>query len=275
MIDRRLFFDVIRQSIFDGGLTQMQVDGISAMLDEAERRGTKATHLAYLLATPMIETGGRFEPITESLNYTASALKRKFGGRISVADADKYGRTTDHPADQEAIGNRIYGGKFGREQLGNTEAGDGYKFRGRNLPQFTGRRIYTLLAQSTGVDVVRDPSRALELRIGVAGMFDAMETGWFTGKKLSDYLDGPTPDFVNARRTINGVDRARDIAAFAEKFLAAIVRATMTSAGKPPERPQAPLPPPPDMEPTPAPSQAATGFLAALLAILRRIFGGK
>jgi hypothetical protein len=48
--------------------------------------------LAGGLATPMIETGGRFEPMTESLNYSVSALKTKFSrARISLADAEKYG----------------------------------------------------------------------------------------------------------------------------------------------------------------------------------------
>jgi len=43
---------------------------------------------------------------------------------------------------------------------------------------------------------------------------------------------------------------------------------------RPPVKPDAPSPPPPDMEP-PAPPEPATGFLAMLLALLRRIFGGS
>ena len=42
----------------------------------------------------------------------------------------------------------------------------------------------------------------------------------------------------------------------------------------PPAKPTAPSPAPPDVEPPPA-SEPATGFLAALVALLRRIFGGK
>lgn len=43
--------------------------------------------------------------------------------------------------------------------------------------------------------------------------------GWFTGKKLSDYLPG---DYVNARRVVNGTDRSVKIAEYAKTFETAI-----------------------------------------------------
>ena len=70
-----------------------------------------------------------------------------------------------------------------------------------------------------------------------------------------------------------------DIAAFAAKFndalaFAQTVAAPVPPAAPPPVRPMAPNPPPPDVEPS-APSEPATGFLAMLLALLRRLFGGS
>jgi hypothetical protein len=53
-------------------------------------------------------------------------------------------------------------------------------------------------------------------------MYGGMIGGWFTGKKLSDYLGNGKVDFVNARRIINGLDRADDIAGYANSFLAAV-----------------------------------------------------
>lgn len=50
-------------------------------------------------------------------------------------------------------------------------------------------------------------------------MVDGMEAGRFTGKKLSDYLPG---DYVNARRIINGTDKAEQIAGYARQFEAAL-----------------------------------------------------
>lgn len=279
MIDREKFFPLVRSSVFNGSMTQQQVDGINAILDEGDGRGTPLPYIAYFLATPMIETGGRFEPLTESLNYSVSALKSKFGrARISLADAEKYGRSGGRKANEEEIGNRIYGGDFGKDQLGNVEPGDGFRFRGRGLAQLTGRRNYTRAGSLAGVNLVRFPERAVELRMSVIIMFDAMLSGWFTGKKLSDYLDGSTPDFVNARRTINGTDRAADIAAFAVKFLDALKASTVAGrvspAPTPVPRPSEPVPAPPDVEPAPEQGKAPTG-LAAFFAWLFGLFAGK
>lgn len=90
------------------------------------------------------ETGG-FTAKTESLNYAYdSPMMRKFisWGRISDDDARKFGRTADHPAHQNALANILYGGEWGRKNLGNTQPGDGWKFRGRGGKQLTGRANY-------------------------------------------------------------------------------------------------------------------------------------
>lgn len=85
------------------------------------------------------ESGG-FNTVVESLNYSAKALKALFGShRITPEQAEKYGRTDTHPADQATLGNILYGGAWGAKNLGNTQAGDGYRFRGRGLKQLTGR----------------------------------------------------------------------------------------------------------------------------------------
>ncbi len=46
-----------------------------------------------------------------------------------------------------------------------------------------------------------------------------MVDGWFTGKKLSQFIkDGQTPDYENARTIINGHDKAQNIADIARRF---------------------------------------------------------
>jgi putative chitinase len=88
------------------------------------------------------ESGG-FEIMTESLNYSVDALKRMFGRhRISIADAEKYGRSATQKANQRMIGNIIYGGKWGLQNLGNTLPNDGFDLRGGGYMQITGRRNY-------------------------------------------------------------------------------------------------------------------------------------
>jgi putative chitinase len=215
MFDRKAFFAALRRrgsGVFGTRLSQKQVEGVDAILDEGISRRTPLKHMAYILATAYHETGGRMQPIRENLNYSVSGLLETFGRhRISAADARKYGRSGSRKANQEAIANIIYGGEWGRENLGNTEPGDGWRFRGGGLPQNTGRRNYTLLGLADRPDLVTD------LKTSVRMMFDAMEQGIYTGKRLDDYTD-----FLSMRRIINGTDKAEKIAAEAEAFQAAL-----------------------------------------------------
>jgi len=48
-------------------------------------------------------------------------------------------------------------GYEGRGDLGNTQAGDGVRFRRRGYVQITGRRNDTLWARRLGVNIVTDP----------------------------------------------------------------------------------------------------------------------
>ncbi len=89
-----------------------------------------------------------FSVLTENLNYTVDALIAGFGRhRISVADAQTFGRidkvvggrkTVVRKANQSAIANLLYGGEWGRVNLGNTKPGDGWKNRGSGIKQITG-----------------------------------------------------------------------------------------------------------------------------------------
>jgi hypothetical protein len=75
-------------------------------------------------------------------------------------------------------------------------------------------------------------------------MFVGMEEGWFTGKKLSDYINGGKADYYGARGIINGKDRAAEIATYAKAFEAALRAAGYD--GKPyiPVRDEKPSTPP-------------------------------
>ncbi|TDX84000.1 glycoside hydrolase family 19 protein [Epilithonimonas xixisoli] len=114
-------------------------------------------------------------PKVENLNYKADALIEGFGRhRISIADARKYGRTATQKANQEAIANIIYGGAWGKTNLGNTQFGDGWKYRGRGIFQITGRANYEALtkwAKSKGfnVDYVANPDALLNEADSIIG----------------------------------------------------------------------------------------------------------
>ena len=52
------------------------------------------------------------------------------------------------------------------------------------------------------------------------------KTGVFTGRSITDYIDASHTDFINARRCINGTDRAYEIASLAEAYLRGSITAT-------------------------------------------------
>jgi predicted chitinase len=84
--------------------------------------------------------------------------------------------------------------------------------------QLTGRRNYTTFSKLVGVDLVANPDAAMQDDIAVKIMFEGMARGLFTGKKLTDYFTPKSSDWVNARKIINGLDRANDIAGYAKRF---------------------------------------------------------
>lgn len=225
-MNRSAFYAALRRrasGVFGTSLSQGQVDGCETLLDEACRRGAPVNDAAYILATAYHETAHTMQPIHE------------LGGR---AYFDKY-----------EPGTRI--GKA----LGNILPGDGYKFRGRGYVQLTGRRNYELAKKKTGFDLVNKPDMALEPEVAVAILFDGMEEGWFTGRDLSDFVDEfdeaaeeDLREFVEARRIVNGTDKAALIGGYAIAFEQALreagYQANATVAADPAPRP-GPQPPAP------------------------------
>ena len=67
-----------------------------------------------------------------------------------------------------------------------------------------------------GNSLVSNPDRALESCIAAKVLVLGCKEGWFTGKKLSDYINGSTTDYTNARRIVNGLDKASLIAGYAQ-----------------------------------------------------------
>lgn len=61
----------------------------------------------------------------------------------------------------QELGGRYYFARYdGRADLGNTEPGDGFRFRGRGLLQLTGRAAYTKYGQLLGLDLIGAPGLA-------------------------------------------------------------------------------------------------------------------
>lgn len=141
--------------------------------------------------------------LTENLNYRAAALLTMFSRqRISVEDANRYGRTTEQAAQPEEIANRIYGGDWGAKNLGNTEPGDGWKYRGRGLKQLTGRSNYRACGEALGLNLIEDPDQLTQ------PLPAALSAAWFWASRRRLSIDDAAQqgDVRKMTKLINGGD---------------------------------------------------------------------
>lgn len=190
--NRKAFFDGFRETIAKGKLSEDQVRGTEALFDEVKRLAwSDKRHVAYLLATVWWETGGKMFPIDERGSDTY------------------FFKMYDIEGDRPRVA----------QTLGNTHKGDGVKFHGRGFVQVTGRANYTDWAKRLELDLVGNPGLANNIEVASVIACYGMEKGTFTNRKLRDYFNSTTDDPINARRVINGVDKAKEIADLHKLFL--------------------------------------------------------
>lgn len=242
-MDRSRFYAALRSrdsGVFGTSLSQKQVAGTEAILNEAEKRGTRLPCLAYILATAYHETAHTMQPIEEY----GKGKGRKYG-----VPAGPYGKV----------------------------------YYGRGFVQLTWLENYQKAGEKLSVNLVKFPERALELGIATEILFTGMEQGWFTGKKLDDYLSIAGNYYAGARRIINGTDKANLIGGYALSFEKALTAAGYSSQ-KPRPLPQAkpsPVPQAPALEPTPkgtpkSPAPACEprkGIWQIILDLILKLFG--
>ncbi len=222
-IDRKFFFDTVRDSLFNGSFTPDQVKGIDAIIDTFETYKYKdkplyrLTWLAYIFATAHHETGAKLVPVYENLNYSAQGLADTFPvrcainpkARIKVPNA-KALLIEKKPV---KIANYVYANKNGN---GNEASGDGWLFRGCGLPQTTGRNNF----KWAGCE--KDPTKMLDLEISVKAMFKGMIEGLYTNVKLEQFFNDTLDRPYEARRIINGLFRATLVEELHKKYLVAL-----------------------------------------------------
>lgn len=120
--------------------------------------------------------------------------------------------------------------EYGRGQgrrYGAADPKTGRRYYGRGHVQLTWKRNYQKMAEITGVPLVAQPQLALDPDISVEILISGMMGGVFTGRKLADFIGHDGADYVNARRIVNGTDRAGLIAGYAAEFEAALRAAAL------------------------------------------------
>jgi putative chitinase len=90
----------------------------------------------------------------------------------------------------------------------------GKVYYGRGFVQLTWRFNYITFGNLLKVDLYHHPELALDIHNAAEILVIGMVNGMFTGKRLSDYFTAKTSDPTNARRIINGTDRATLIAGY-------------------------------------------------------------
>lgn len=205
-MDATTFFAYARRAPFGGRLTQGQIDGMNALFrcwDSHKIPAPDKRHLAYILASVFHETGGRMLPVRETFASTDAG---------AIAALDK----------------AYNAGRLGQVSKPYWRKGaNGKAYFGRGDIQLTHEENYKVLGERIDVDLVENPSLALDLDISAEIAIVGMLEGLFTGKKLTDYFNLKKDDPVGARAVVNGRDKAKLIAGYYKSFLDALEAATL------------------------------------------------
>lgn len=203
-INRTTFFAYVRKSPFGGKLTQMQIDGMNAILDAwFNSTMTDLRWLAYMLATVFHETGATMQPVRETF-----------------ANSDK-----------QAIARLDKAWKSGRLKVSRPYWRDGWF--GRGLVQITHLDNYIRLGKILSINLRANPALALDMNVAIRIMFEGMTRGLsakgdFSGRSLENYFTDTIDNPVGARAIINGKDKAQLIAGYHKSFLDALNKAFET-----------------------------------------------
>lgn len=110
-------------------------------------------------------------------------------------------------------------GKGKGKEYGKSDIETGKAYYGRGYVQLTWKENYKKFSELLKLDFVNCPELCCNKYLAVHILYLGMRDGLFTGKKLKDYLDKDKTDFLNARKIVNGTDKAELIKGYAEKFL--------------------------------------------------------
>ena len=152
-------------------LKQDQTKNMELIKAALQKQGiTDPKYIAATLGNVMKETGGQSK--SENLDYSKTSndrIKSVFGSRAAGKTDQELNQIKSDP---KQMGEMMYGSstKMG-QQMGNTEPGDGWKYRGRGFIQLTGKSNYAQASKAIygddrlvqNPDLVNDPAVAAEV----------------------------------------------------------------------------------------------------------------
>lgn len=202
-MNKAAFYAALRQrgsGVFGTSLSQGQVDGMEGILAAFDTHGDgKIDTLAYGFGTTYHETGRRMMPVREGFakddvgaRRAVLALARKRGPKSAVA------------------------------RYAQPQPPYGHVYYGRGHVQLTWLDNYQASSADAGTDLVANPDAMLDPEISARVLWRGLLDGRWNGRGhgLRYYLD--TGDVIQARRTVNLLDKARQIAGYHAAFLRAI-----------------------------------------------------
>ena len=156
-----------------------------------------------------------FTQLEESFNYSSadrimdvSRTARNQGPEAAMAQGP------------EAVAELMYGGR-----MGNTEPGDGHRYRGRGFTQLTGRDNYTAASESLGIDLVNNPDMATDPEVA------AKVATWYWQNRGGLSEAAQRGDTSEVTRLINGGQNGlEDREAQTSRYLAAAKAGEFTPA---------------------------------------------
>lgn len=121
---------------------------------------TTPLRMAHFMAQAMAETDA-FKVLRESMKYKVPRMLKIFGvghhsANVTAEEAPSLA------LNEHALSERVYGlgNPTKAHELGNTEPGDGFRYRGNGVLQMTGRKAHRLAGQANGLDFEGNPDLA-------------------------------------------------------------------------------------------------------------------
>lgn len=174
-------FDILREELFDGSLSQVQVDSLNYLVQRCKEFVLTYPETAYVLATTYHETG-----YVENGKMNRDMLPIRERGGEAYLRSKKY-----------------------------------YPHVGEGYVQLTWLENKIRVGKLIGKDLVNTPNILLDPDIASEVMIKGMVFGWFTGvgfhRKCPVYRYNKA-SYVRARKIVNGTDKADKIADYAMVF---------------------------------------------------------